>query len=335
VAKRVSAHRLMWLSWIFMAVGCARSDEAPSVAGSSSEAVAAAASNEKTDNACQLLTKAEASAVLSSSIKKVGDEGQPAPIGTMLRSSCFYRSDDGGTVQLTVNSFQTPEDAAQRFDQLKGMSSGARQVEGVGDGAFAHLETLVVKQASRYLTVELKPEGSRKITDYANAQQMDAILADERAVALRALGRLPAATSATVAAEGQSGPAQGVCAMVSKDEMESILGGPLTHAVPTTSPEKSVCTYTGAGGRYAQVSVEPQGGETGMAGARMAGAMMGNAGDVKAVTPVEGVGDEALMLIGGVLNVRKGPALITVDLRMQENSEAKAKAVAQKVIAKL
>ncbi|HEY8164734.1 MAG TPA: hypothetical protein VIF83_04195 [Gemmatimonadaceae bacterium] len=332
---RVSAGRPLWIYGIMVTLGCSKGDQAPAVVASGEEAAATAASDVKTDNACQLLTKAEAAAVLSSSIKKVGDEGQPAPIGTMLRSSCFYRSDDGGTVQLTVNSFQTPDDAAKRFDQLKGMYSGARQVDGVGDAAFMHLETLVAKQGNRYLTVEFKPEGSRKITDYANTQQMDAILADERAVVSRALSRLPAATSTTVAAEGESGPAKGVCAMVPKEEMESILGGPLTHAVPTTSPGKSVCTYTGAGGRYAQVSVEPQGGETGMAGARMAGAMMGNAGGGKATTPVEGVGDEALMLIGGVLNVRKGPALITVDLRMQENSEEKAKAIAQKVMAKL
>jgi hypothetical protein len=68
----------------------------------------------------------------------------------------------------------------------------------------------------------------------------------------------------------------------------------------------------------------------------MAAAMMGpNAGNVKVTTPVEGIGDEAIMLIGGVLNVRKGQALIAVDLRMQEDGEAKAKAIAQKVIAKL
>ena len=64
------------------------------------------------------------------------------------------------------------------------------------------------------------------------------------------------------------------------------------------------------------------------------GALMGAAGgQTKTTTPVEGLGDEAVMLIGGVLNVRKGPALITVDLRMQQDYEAKGKAIAERVLA--
>ena len=125
--------------------------------------------------------------------------------------------------------------------------------------------------------------------------------------------------------------------MVTKAEMEGILGGPLSHAVSSDSPAKTECTYTGAGGRYAQVGVEWQGGQSGMEGLRLAGALMGAAagGEVKATTKITGLGDEAVMLIGGVLNVRKGPALITVDLRMQEDYDQKAKAIAQKVIAKI
>jgi hypothetical protein len=287
----------------------------------------------KTDNACQLLTKAEAASVLSSSIKKVGDESAPQPLGTMLRSSCFYRAEDGGTVQLTVNSFQTESEAAEKYSELKSMYRGARAATGAGEEAFAQNETLVVKQRSRYLTVELHPVGAKAITDYSNAQQMDALLAVERQVAIQAISRLPQGATATVATAGSS--AKSVCSMVSKEEMEGILGGSLTHVVPADSPDKTVCTYTGATGRYAQVSVEWQGGETGMAASRLAGALMGKNSEVKATTPVEGVGDEAVLLVGGVLNVRKGAALIAVDLRGQESNGPKAVAIAQKVIAKM
>jgi hypothetical protein len=98
-----------------------------------------------------------------------------------------------------------------------------------------------------------------------------------------------------------------------------------------------VCTYTGAGGRYAQVTVEWQGGESGMAGSNLAGAMMNEAtgGNVKASSSIEGLGDEATMIIGGVLNVRKGPALISIDLRMQRDYERKARAIAEQVLTKI
>jgi hypothetical protein len=322
---------ILSLSIVVSALGCSGAGEQRGTAATTVGSTAVA-SDVKTDNACQLLTKAEAATVLSSSIKKVGDESAPEPLGTMLRSSCFYRAEDGGTVQLTVNSFQTESEADEKYGALKSMYRGARPAAGVGEEAFAQNETLVVKQGSRYLTVELHPVGAKALTDYSNAQQMDALLAVERQVATQAIGRLPQAAT-TVATTG--GSAKSMCSMMSKEEMEGVLGGSLTHAVPTDSPDKTVCTYTGAGGRYAQVSIEWQGGETGMAASRLAGALMGNNSDVKATTKVEGVGDEAELLAGPVLNVRKGAALIIVDLRGQENGEARATAIAQKVLARI
>lgn len=335
MTTRVFTGRLVWVCWLIVAAGCSGGGEASKAASATDEEVATTASNVKTDNACQLLTKGEAQGVLGS-IEDVGDESRPAPIGTMLRSSCFYRG-DGGSVQLTLNSYENAQAAAEKFNALKGLYRGARTVAGLGEDAFAEKEALVVKQGSRHLLIDLKPEGANKITDYSDMKQMDALLARERQVAATALARLPASTSTTVANAASSGASEkSVCSMVTKGEMETILGGSLSHAVPSDTRAQTACTYTGPGGRYAQVTVEWQGGESGMAGTDLAAKLMGEAaGTMKVTTPVEGVGDEAKMLIGGVLNVRKGQALITVDLRMQENSEAKAKAIAQKVIAKL
>ncbi|MEO8193743.1 MAG: hypothetical protein ABI681_07820 [Gemmatimonadales bacterium] len=333
----ISTKGIGWACAVVLAAGaCSRDSDKREGTTAAGEPVSTSTSSAKTDNACQLLTKAEAKGALRSDIEKVSDEGKPFPMGTTLRSSCFYRG-DGGSVTLTVNSYESAEASAQRFNALKRMYRGARQVAGLGDEAFAENEALVIKDGSRHLTIDLQPEGADKITDYSDMKQMEALLARERQIAVTALGRLPEGTSTPVATSAEPGTsARSACALVTKSDMESILGGPLSYAVAKDSPASTVCTYTGAGGRYAQLTIEWQGGESGIAGARLAGKLMGaTAGDVKVTTPVEGVGDEAIMMIGGVLNVRKGPALIAVDLRMQDNSEAKAKAIAQRVIAKL
>jgi hypothetical protein len=124
--------------------------------------------------------------------------------------------------------------------------------------------------------------------------------------------------------------------MLPKAEMEMILGGPLTNADATDSAGKTQCTYVGFGGRYADVAIEWGNGEAGMAGARLAGKFMGaTAGSVQVMTPIEGLGDEAMMMIGGVLNVRHGADLITVDLRTQKNAEMIGSDIARRVIERM
>lgn len=126
-----------------------------------------------------------------------------------------------------------------------------------------------------------------------------------------------------------------VCALLPKAEMEVILGGPLTDVSATDSPGKTQCTYVGFG-RFADVAIEWGNGESGMAGTRLASKLMGaTAGQIAVTTPIENLGDEALMLIGGVLNVRKGADLITVDLRTQKNTEVIGPTIARKVIEKM
>ena len=126
------------------------------------------------------------------------------------------------------------------------------------------------------------------------------------------------------------------CSYVTKAEMETILGGTLNEPSSAPAGSGSACTYVGPTGTYAMLTVDPQGGEAALAGTRMAGAMMdSSAGDIKSTNSVAGLGDEAVMLIGGMLNVRKGAALIAVDLRGSADPEVKGRAIVEKVLAKM
>jgi hypothetical protein len=63
--------------------------------------------------------------------------------------------------------------------------------------------------------------------------------------------------------------------------------------------------------------------------------MGATAGSVQVITPIADLGNEAMMMIGGVLNVRKGDDLITVDLRTQKNPEVAGPAIARKVMERM
>ena len=123
-----------------------------------------------------------------------------------------------------------------------------------------------------------------------------------------------------------------VCTMLPKADMEAILGGPLTNVDATDVSGKTQCTYVGFG-RYADVAIEWGNGEAGMAGARLAAKFMGaTAGAIQVMTPIEDLGDEAVLMIGGVLTVRKGNDLITVDLRTNKTPEVTGPVIVRKII---
>lgn len=324
-------------SWMYsvcfaVAAACSGESEPPKSASPESRAEAVTA---RAEDGCRLFTKSEAKTALGSSIEKGGKENPPSPMGTMLRGTCFYRSEDGGTAELTVDTYPDPAAASAKYERLRRMYRGGRDITGVGEAAFAHDQVLVAQRGNVHVMVNLDPEGANKIVNYSDTKAMDALYAIERGIAARALDRLPA-TGQSVASAASNPSSRSVCSMITKEQMEAVLGGPLTYAVPSDTPAQTVCTYTGAG-RYAQVTVEWQGGETGMAGSNLAGALMNAAsgGDVKSTSTIEGLGDEAVMILGGVLNVRKGPALISVDLRMQSDYERKARAIAERVLAKI
>ena len=145
-------------------------------------------------------------------------------------------------------------------------------------------------------------------------------------------------TGDTAAAAAQSAVAEvkDACSYVTKAEMETILGGSLNEPTSAPAGSGSACTYVGPTGTYAMLTIDPQGGEAALAGTRMAGAMMdSSAGDIKSTNSVAGLGDEAVMLIGGMLNVRKGAALISVDLRGSTDPEVKGRAIVEKVLTKM
>ena len=313
---------------------CGGSDEQPAADPPAEKTVASTATS--AEDGCRLFTKPEAKAALGSPIRKGGKENAPSPMGTMLRGGCFYRSEDGGTVELTVDTYPDADAATKKFQTLRRMYRGGRDIAGVGEVAFAHNEVLVAQRGNVHVMVNLDPEGANKIVNYSDTRAMDALYEIERAIASRAFERLPS-SGQTVASTSAAPSSKSACTMITKAEMEAILGGPLTYAVPSDTPAQTVCTYTGSGGRYAQVTVEWRGGESGIAGSNLAGALMNAAtgGDVKASNTVEGIGDEAVMIIGGVLNVRKGQALISIDLRMQNDYERKARAIAEQVLTKI
>lgn len=153
---------------------------------------AASANAGPTDRACELLTRADAEAVLGTPVKDVSDESDPQSLGAMTRSFCFYRG-EGGTVQLVLHSFADVAAAAARFAELRARYPGtdSRTVDGLGEGGFTHLEELVVLTGRRHLMITLLREGAGKITDYSNASAMDQLLAIEREIARKAIGRLP------------------------------------------------------------------------------------------------------------------------------------------------
>ena len=143
-------------------------------------------------------------------------------------------------------------------------------------------------------------------------------------------------TTQTAASDTRSNPApaarKSLCTMLPKAEMETILGGALTNVNATDAPGKTQCIYVGFG-RYADVAIEWGNGEAGMAGARLAAKFMGaTAGSVQVITPIEDLGDEAVLMTGGVLTVRKGNDLITVDLRTNKTPEATGPVIVRKVI---
>jgi hypothetical protein len=331
---RAQSRALRWSMSFAAFVACSGGKEQP--ASDAPEKTAASPAARADDDGCRLFTKSEAAAALGSPIDKGGKDAPPTPMGTVLRGTCFYRSEDGGTAQLTVDTHPDADAASAKYQTLRRRYRGGHDISGVGEASFVHNQVLVAQRGNVHVTVNLDPEGANKIVNYSDTKAMDALHEIERGIATRALERLPASGQSVASAESANS-ARSACSMIPKEEMEAILGGALSFAVPSDNAASTTCTYTGTGGRYAQVAVEWQGGESGMAGSNLAGALMNAAsgGDVKASNEIKGLGDEAVMIIGGVLNVRKGAALISVDLRMQKGYEQKARAIAERVLTKI
>ena len=136
----------------------------------------------------------------------------------------------------------------------------------------------------------------------------------------------PAAESTAPAAT-----ASDACAMVSAEQMSAILGTPMKAAPSPPVQGKSECTYMPNEGfsPYAIITVVPGDGEAAMTA-------MGVADDTEPglASPYAGIGDEAF-LVGEMLNIRSGQALVQITLSGVHDVPGKARAVFDAVKAKM
>jgi hypothetical protein len=126
------------------------------------------------------------------------------------------------------------------------------------------------------------------------------------------------------------------CSLINQEEMSRTLGG----AVAPPEPRGTLtCTYRPAVAEaltpYAEIKIDWTGGEMAMKGMGLAGKVMGQDAGFSIFDRIDGVGDEASMMIGGVMNVRKGSMLITIDLRMQSGATEKGSAIAKIILARV
>lgn len=126
------------------------------------------------------------------------------------------------------------------------------------------------------------------------------------------------------------------CSFIDQEEMSRILGGAVAKPKPRGS---TTCLFSPASDNaltpYAEIKIDWTGGEQAMQGMRLAGKAMGQDAGFSVFERIDGVGDEASMLIGGVMNVRQGVILITIDLRMQSEAKEKGSAIAKTMLARM
>lgn len=148
-----------------------------------------------------------------------------------------------------------------------------------------------------------------------------------------------AATSAVVPAPAKAPIRPTACALLSQEEMSAILGGAVAAPQGKEGADTTSCRYSPAAENamspYADVDIDWDAGEEAMAGSRIAAKVMGKDAGMSVSTPIEGLGDEASSMIGGVTAVRKGRAYIQITLGMQSHSKEKGIAIARAVLARL
>lgn len=134
------------------------------------------------------------------------------------------------------------------------------------------------------------------------------------------------------AISGQTASGRDVCSLVTKEEVGEAFGTTVSEASGGTSH----CQYTLAAGNNQTMGVHVtwQGGAMALKFAGMA--FKGVAGGVGGFQQVPGIGDEAYVgPMGSSLMFRKGDIMVNLDLRMAGNNVDAAKAIAQKIAARL
>ena len=146
-----------------------------------------------TERACELLTKADAEAILASPIEEDADE-RPVPMSDkVLLGRCYYEG-DGGSVALSVAKHIDAAYAAERFAKLRNRHDtdpSFRAMPDLGEGGFAEHDMLHVKRGDLLLTIELRRTGERKLKHYADQASLDTLAKEKREIAAEVLKRLP------------------------------------------------------------------------------------------------------------------------------------------------
>ena len=143
---------------------------------------------------------------------------------------------------------------------------------------------------------------------------------------------------ASVATEPETARRPAACSFIDQQEMSRILGRAVDPPAGEDRGGSTTCAYTPAAGSRAfasvHVKIDWQGGEAAMTQSRLAESLMGTDAGLFRGERIGGVGDEATVTIGGVMMVRKGPTIITIDLGLQSRAKEKGLAIAQAILAR-
>ena len=146
-------------------------------------------------------------------------------------------------------------------------------------------------------------------------------------------------TSAATPSAAKARQRPTACAMVSQEEMSGILGGAVAPPQGKEGADTTSCRYSPAAENaitpYALVDIDWDAGEEAMAAGRIAAKVMGKDAGMSVSQPIEGLGDEASSMIGGMTTVRKGRASIQITLGMQSHAKDKGIAIARTILGRL
>ena len=129
----------------------------------------------------------------------------------------------------------------------------------------------------------------------------------------------------------QAASARDVCSLVTKEEVGEALGTTMSEAPGGTSS----CQYTSSAGsnQALDVHVTWQGGAMAL---KLSTTVLKGVGGQGFFQPVAGIGDEAYIApMGTTLMFRKGDVLVNLQLHMVGDNVEAAKAIAQKIAARL
>jgi hypothetical protein len=135
-----------------------------------------------------------------------------------------------------------------------------------------------------------------------------------------------ASTQAPPAGKAPSAKARGkACDMVTQAEMSAILGAAVVASAYERPDFSTKCTYSPASGTkpHAQLTVDWDSGPAGMMAAGMAAANAPRG----TVDPLQGVGEQAVHVVGGMYLINTGEHLMTLDFDGVEDLAPKVRKI--------